>query len=87
MEEVRRNKAARSIEFAGTAADFSHAFKVTLSRYGYIDQGGRRRTYREREGAIHIPGNSTGSSPRSWAWTTGHSARSCCTARVPSTCS
>ncbi|GAA1949284.1 S53 family peptidase [Kitasatospora viridis] len=54
------NPAARSVRLTGTAAQLAEAFQVTLARYRYQDRDGRRRSYRGREGAVHLPAELAG---------------------------
>ncbi|WP_051969408.1 S53 family peptidase [Kitasatospora azatica] len=49
------NPVARSMRLSGTSADLSAAFQVTLARYRYQDRDENWRTYRGREGAVHVP--------------------------------
>ncbi|MCC9309871.1 S53 family peptidase [Kitasatospora sp. RB6PN24] len=49
------NPLARSIRLTGTAAQMSEAFQVTLARYTYQDRDQRQRSYRGRQGAVHVP--------------------------------
>ncbi|MFE9425016.1 S8 family serine peptidase [Kitasatospora sp. NPDC006697] len=54
------NPTARSLRLTGTAADLSEAFQVTLARYRYQDSRQRWRSYRGREGAVHVPAELAG---------------------------
>jgi kumamolisin len=49
------NPSARSLRLTGTTAQMSEAFQVTLARYTYQDRDQRHRSYRGREGAVHVP--------------------------------
>ncbi|WP_344444315.1 S53 family peptidase [Kitasatospora nipponensis] len=46
---------ARRVQLAGTAAQMADAFQVTLARYRFQDAHQQWRTYRGREGAVHVP--------------------------------
>jgi kumamolisin len=54
------NPVARSVRLSGTAADLSEAFQVTLARYRYQDRQQQWRSYRGREGAVHVPAELAG---------------------------
>ncbi|MFE0462218.1 protease pro-enzyme activation domain-containing protein [Kitasatospora sp. NPDC058965] len=54
------NPVARSVRLSGSAADLSEAFQVTLARYRYQDRDQRWRSYRGREGAVHVPAELAG---------------------------
>ncbi|MGC0313930.1 S53 family peptidase [Kitasatospora acidiphila] len=49
------NELARSVRLTGTTAQMSEAFQVTLARYTYRDRDQRHRSYRGRQGAVHVP--------------------------------
>jgi kumamolisin len=55
LEVVSSDANARSVQLAGTVAQLSAAFRVSLARYGYRDTQDRARTYRGRVGAVYIP--------------------------------
>lgn len=52
LEVVESSPARRSVVLAGTVSALSAAFGVELNKYEIVDSG---RTFRGRQGAIHIP--------------------------------